>query len=881
METPLLSDRRNDGDLRKAIARFDQLTESKPLLSELARLLFSSADKIVNYPKALLALEDGKKPHEMQVVAKYERVESALQVSLPLPLSTPTLLEVCKFSHVSSCLSLVPRLINEIDFSIFAWAKPDNLEIYPLRYEGHFLGLILFVSDHGVEGRTDRSAKLQVLIQRFTKQLVQQFKPDLLKPTVVPAFSNKNDLQIEAFIGSPFPLVLTNENFKICAINQAAEDFFELVSADVEEKPLARLIPQLYENHHLHMLQGDKLRNIQYEVPLLTPAGCKKTASANFRFIRWSNREYWWITVIDVTQLRHYESLHKQQKNRLSTISDVMPTGLLQTDRDWQVTYANEMWCELTGLDRARLEGLNWLHFILPEDIESFVSELKYHVSRDRIYETKIQSAHAYQTQREWFNLKAKSLPANEGLVICLEDITQQERQNSRLLSMASTDELTQLTNRAFFFDRLSQATQQASRHAGFALLSIDLDNFKWINDSLGHNVGDLALRLISKHLVACVRDSDTVARIGGDEFMVLLPGCIDPHQVMRIAENIIFGNAELERFPTDLSLSVGIAMVEGYHLTDMNELLKQADLALYSAKKAGKRQACFYSTELSESFEQQMKLTHELRRGLRRNQFKVMYQLIWNSNDSKFIGAEALLRWQHPQDGLLSPDGFMETLENDGGIAEVSLFVIDQALADLKQWISHGLLPEQSHVSVNFSPKLFRIKDLQEQVAQVLRKHKLPGSALMVEITETTLFDDEISAQTMISKLQQLGIKIALDDFGTGYSPLAYLTKFTIDCIKIDKSFVLDMDSQKNKTIIKAVSLLAKELDLSLVAEGIETERAFQYLKQLDCHYFQGYFFHKPAFSEEVVNKLASRVEEGSMVPQNESQELYKYTKH
>lgn len=853
-------DRRKNNQLRNFIEDFDQIADKSELLKEWVDCFFNAADKINNYPRAMLVVTKNENPQYHQVIACYSGLDYETKWALPFTIASPTLNEIHRATHLKTFYRMVPKLIEEIDFSVLGWQKPRHLDVYPLRYEGHYLGLLLFEPNAGVGvgGSITRQSKIQALLRHFIKKLVCHFKPELIQQTVIPALARQDDLQIEAFINSPVPIVLTNEYFRIQAINSAAESFFDVRSADVEETPLARMIPQIHDNQHLNLLQASNEKDHQYNVLLVTRNGTKKYANISFHYIRWSNREYWWVTLIDVTQLRQFQNLHKQQSARLRTIADVMPTGLLQTNGDWEVTYANEMWCELTCTKRDLLQDLNWLHFISPDDIEPFVLELKHHVQMGIVFEIKVKSTIVRNTGHAWFNVKAKSLPNNEGLVICLEEITHHIEQADRLLAMASTDELTQLVNRTFFFDRLSHACQQASRHNRFSLLSIDLDNFKWVNDSLGHDFGDACLKIVARHLLNCVRDSDTVARIGGDEFMILLSDCSDPLQSMRIAEHIISGNPELEAFPVILSFSVGIVMIEDAQKTDMNQILKQADLALYSAKNSGKRQACFYSTELSNVFEKKMVLTQALRLAVKHSQFSVVYQLVWNNQQQRFIGAEALLRWQRNPQQMLTPDTFIELLENDGGIAEVTYFVVDQALAALKNWIHHGYLPEQSHIAVNFSPKLFRVKGLREEISKLLQKHKMDGSSLMVEITESTLFHDESSAQFMINELQKLGIKVALDDFGTGYSPLTYLTKFSIDCLKIDKSFILDIESSKSQTIIKAIALLTQELNLSLVAEGVETDKSFDYLAQLNCCNFQGFLFHVPCNADKVTTQLA-----------------------
>ncbi|MCG8311960.1 MAG: EAL domain-containing protein [Pseudomonadales bacterium] len=855
-----MDDRRSDSFLRTSIKRFDDLVEQSKDYPQASRLFFETIAKLCQYPNIFIALSDTQKSENFNVVASYQSISDTSKTTLPITINARILQTIRNLNSSSSCSTLVPTLLEQLDFSMLGWKQPKDLELYPLRYQGHFLGILVCETRKRAGNRTDNLPRIQVLLRRFIEYTVKTSRPHLVANDIVPEFMQKEDLQIEAFINSPIAILLTNENFKINACNRPAERFFEIKGSDYEQRSLSSLLPEITDNQQLLMLQADKSKIFEYETPIITKSGQQKIGIANFRFLSWNNKNYWWVSIIDITKQRYYENLHHSHTQRLQTISDVTPTGLLQTNSDWEVVYANDMWCELTGSEKEELEGFNWLHFIAPEEIEGLITNLKLQAELGDIYSCKVRSATLFKTGREWFNLKAKPLPNNDGLVVCLEDITKQEEQHQRLLTMASIDSLTQLTNRAFFFDRLTQACHFAQRSQGFTLLSIDLDNFKWINDSLGHNVGDLALRIVSNHLLNCVRDTDTVARIGGDEFMILLPGCNDPHQVLRVSEKIISGSPEMSLFPTDLTLSVGIALVEDQEKMETNELLKQADFALYSAKNAGKNQACFYSTELSVALERELLISQLIRRGLKNKQFEVYYQLIWNSHLDCYAGAEALLRWHHPEEGILAPEKFISSLEGNGGMPEVSLYVIDESLRNLKRWINCGLLHETAHVAVNFSPKLFRIKDLPKRITTILEKHQMPGSALMVEITESTLFDDEVLAQTMISKLQQLGIRVALDDFGTGYSPLAYLTKFTIDCIKIDKSFVFDVDSKKNQAIIRAIASLANDLDLTLITEGIESNETFQYIESLKCRYYQGFLFHKPDNSEGTESTLLKR---------------------
>jgi len=850
------SDRRQDAALRDYVAKLDRLIDGAsfgnlPKKEEVFDAIMNLLYKINEYRQVLICRYDAPKD-EFIAIACHSSITTSNTSQIILPalvksISTGKIL-------VQSDQILINSLAGLFDHSEVGWEKPYEMDVFPLRFNGQLIGFVAADVSLIRHSKNMRLQRARVVLQRLVHYLASMVDPNLVKQALESTISDKSDIQIEAFINSPVPIILTNEYFRVSACNEAAEGFLNTKSDYVEEKQLTDIIPELWGIvKKLSLNVGFSESNINsVDIYVTGLSGESKQATVYFRKIIWGGESYWWVTLLDITELREIEQLNKTQKTKLKTISDVAPMGLLQTDRDWKVNYVNDMWCELTGMSKTELDDLKWLHFIPVNLINTFLSNLRSSLNSNTAFQFKVKTDATSSAGEKWLNIKAKSLPNKEGLIVCLEDVTAFELQNQKFLSMASTDGLTGLTNRDFFLDRLHQACLHASRGDGFALLSIDLDNFKWINDSLGHDVGDMALQKVAEHLTSHVRATDTVSRIGGDEFMVLMPTSNDPHQVAHIAESIIQNCKKIDNFKHEISLSVGIAIVDDGQTIDMNQLLKRADLALYSAKNAGKRQIYFYSTEMSTEIEQQLELTFQLRRALKRRELKVYYQLVWNEERSCFTGAEALLRWHQNEENIVGPDKFIELLEADGQIEDVTWFVMDEALAQLRAWIDLGALNiDDCHISVNFSGRMFRSQELEKAITGLLQKYSLPGHVLVIEITETSILDDEKLANKALKSLRESGVKIALDDFGTGYSPLTYLTNLLIDIIKIDKSFIQNLHLENHKYVVESVISLAAKLNLRIIAEGVEDQAMYDFLMAKACPLYQGFLFSRPSLPE------------------------------
>ena len=434
---------------------------------------------------------------------------------------------------------------------------------------------------------------------------------------------------------------------------------------------------------------------------------------------------------------------------------------------------------------------------------------------------------------------------AHNYVLLMTDDITDQHAADARIRYMAYHDNLTNLPNRVLFSQRLTEALEVALQVGTIsAVLCLDLDHFKHVNDTLGHHVGDLLLRAVALRLRSALREQDTLARTGGDEFSVVLPALSHASEAEKIASRlieIIRAPFDVEGYMLSVGLSVGIAMVDSEN-GEQSRLLRCADMALYEAKRNGRNRFEYFTEALEEAAVKRQLIENDLREAINTGQFRLYYQPITNCHSTEIIGYEALMRWHHPVKGIIMPDDFIPVAEETGLIHALGAYALHEACREAASW------PTRQSVAVNLSPLQFKSNALLSVIETALRKSGLAPERLEVEITESVLLDNTSDNINVLARLKALGVQIALDDFGTGYSSLSYMRSFPFDKIKIDKSFISDMHySRESLAIIRAITGMSSSLDIKITAEGVESLEQFEQLKKEGCTLFQGYYFGYP----------------------------------
>lgn len=430
------------------------------------------------------------------------------------------------------------------------------------------------------------------------------------------------------------------------------------------------------------------------------------------------------------------------------------------------------------------------------------------------------------------------------------------ENANIQLQQYAYQDGLTDLPNRRYFYEKLQSLV--SIKGMKFALIFIDLDGFKEVNDSLGHDYGDLLLHQVATRLQSCITTKDTVARLGGNEFTLILEGVNSPDEASKIAEAVkssLMQSIKVKKETVYVTASIGLTFFPADGLT-VEELVRRADQTMYLSKNKGRNRYEFFSYAIEEKATEKRRLIEEIRTAIVKNQFELFYQPIFSIDGKSVPKAEALIRWNHPERCLIGPNEFIPVAEKNGLINDIGQWVKSQAIQDTVQF---NVLSEKAiQVSVNTSPlEIDRAGCWVDEWIVASKKYQLPANTILIEVTENTLMDPDSSIQRQLKRLSTINIDIAIDDFGVGYSSLAYLQRLDIDILKIDRSFINDIESNDNSiALVKAIITMAHNLDVMVVAEGVETQKQYDLLKQLACDYIQGYIFSKAITKQEFMEK-------------------------
>ncbi|ELT3499191.1 cyclic di-GMP receptor MorA, partial [Pseudomonas aeruginosa] len=568
----------------------------------------------------------------------------------------------------------------------------------------------------------------------------------------------------------------------------------------------------------------------------------------------------------DISQQRRAE----RELRMAATVFEHSTAAIMVTDPAGYIVQVNDSFSRLTGYSPA--DVLDQQPRLLTADRQE-ANQLKHvlaSLQHSGSWEGEIlQKRKTGELYPSWVGITA--VRDEEGdlvsFVCFFSDISERKASERRIHRLAYYDALTHLPNRTLFQDRLHTALQQAERNGQWVVLMfLDLDRFKPINDSLGHAAGDRMLQEVATRLSACVSQDDTVARMGGDEFTLLLPSQGDREialkRAIQVAELILGRLArpftlEGREFFVTASIGVALSPQDG---AELSLLMKNADTAMYHAKEMGKNNFQFYQAEMNARTLERLELESDLRRALELGEFVLHYQPQFTGDGRRLTGAEALLRWQHPRRGLVPPSEFIPVLEEIGLVAQVGDWLLAEACKQLRSW--HKAKVRVPKVSVNLSARQFADGQLGERIAAILYETGIPPACLELELTESILMSDVAEAMQILSGLKRLGLAIAVDDFGTGYSSLNYLKQFPIDVLKIDRSFVDGLPhGEQDAQIARAIIAMAHSLNLMVIAEGVESQAQLDFLREHGCDEVQGYLFGRPMPAEQFGMLYASDV--------------------
>jgi len=579
-------------------------------------------------------------------------------------------------------------------------------------------------------------------------------------------------------------------------------------------------------------------------------------------FLNWSLRRRVAVRTAELTTTMNELS---ESKKHFEVLVSTTPVGVFETDDTGACVYVNDRWLEISGISRGEALGSGWVKALRPDFRERVFAEWMEAVQKARPVQLEL-CLRRPDGKDTWVLAQASPVHGERGKLTgyigSMTDISEMKTAESRIAFLAHHDALTELPNRVLSRDRVEVAMAFAERSGQkVALLFLDLDHFKTVNDSLGHTTGDALLRSVSARLRGCVRDTDTISRQGGDEFLVVLAEISDTDAVAATAAKILGSMSDpfaIEGHELGVSASAGIAVYPDDG-TDFDTLLKKADTAMYNAKEAGRNTYRFFTEQMNVDAVEHLRIRAGLRRALENAEFVLHFQSQIELATGRVVGAEALIRWNHPEMALVPPARFIPIAESSGMIVEIGGWVLREACRQAVEWRDAGF--PALVVAVNLSAMQFKRGDLQQTIVGILNETGLEPSLLELELTESIMIGDTEMVLETVRRLKAIGIKLSLDDFGTGYSSLSYLKRFPLDKLKIDQSFVRDMIRDADSAaIVRAIIQLARALNLRTIAEGVEDENVVEHLRLLHCDEGQGYHFARPMPAREFLAYLSAR---------------------
>ncbi len=573
-----------------------------------------------------------------------------------------------------------------------------------------------------------------------------------------------------------------------------------------------------------------------------------------------------YLLISALTRHRHGLRALARSEARFRATFNQAAIGIMETRCDGRILRVNQKLCEIFGYTEDEILAMSHQDITHPDDFAASL-ERRARLLAGELAPSTVDKRYVHKNGSEiWVAISTSLVRDADGapdyFVNMIECINERRQLQENLEHLARHDSLTQLPNRALFYNRLQHALGQARRRNWVTgVMFIDLDRFKAINDTLGHAVGDELLQQVAARLMSCVRADDTVGRLGGDEFAVVLSELAQEQSATVVAQKILdlLGQPfQLEKHEVFVTVSIGIATCRAGEC-DVDSMISNADAAMYDAKKLGRNNYQLYAATMSERAMEKLLLEKELRYALARNEMLLNFQPKVNLKSGEITGFEALLRWHRTGGEIVPPVVFIPVIEDCGLIEEIGEWVLRSTCAQISEWQKAGLQPVP--VAVNLSPKQFNRNDIADTIKRALNDYAIDPALLELEITESAAMDDAEGAIAALANLKALGVRIAIDDFGTGYSSLSYLTRFPIDSLKIDRSFVTNLpDSEDGASIARAIINMAQSLRLKVVAEGVETAAQLEFLAANYCDEIQGYYFSRPVPADQATEMLVSK---------------------
>jgi diguanylate cyclase (GGDEF)-like protein/PAS domain S-box-containing protein len=653
---------------------------------------------------------------------------------------------------------------------------------------------------------------------------------------------------VQLGIHGDLPLCVVRDTGRSVTCEWANEAFTQLVSISADAivgEELSRLVEvdsavpeeqaptQLFHSQRQLTVKGSAVRS----------DGCRVAVVVTTL----PTRDQWWVVRLAVVDNQHIQSKLELSELRFAALAQHSPIPAFLSDVGMRLAHVNDAFTELLGTKDTDLLGTGWITYIHQSDVDRVMSGVQSALMGEPT-NLIIRMVTAEKDERQ-VDLRLAPFVApghGPGFIGTAEDITERMLLQLRLTHQAHHDQLTGLPNRTKMLEELDQVFARPRRPA--ALLFVDLDDFKVVNDSLGHNAGDKLLSIVAERLRTAVRPGDVVARFGGDEFVILCPGVTDEEAATTVAERVLttlHTEVHIGEITVRPSGSVGVA-IAGNAQACPQDLLRDADIAMYEAKNSGKNQFAVCGPDARQRARDALELVSDLQWAIRQQQLEVVYQPVVDMRTRKLVGVEALSRWTHPSRGQVSPEQFIALAEQHDLIVPLTELVLERACRQMAEWKKELGNRGPRQVNVNISPKQLSDPDLVTRIRGVLARYLLDPSCLCVEITEGALMGDLGLCRDNLVTLREMGIDIALDDFGTGYSSLALLWQLPVSCLKIDRRFVADLEAEEATTVVETITALANSLGLRTVAEGVERPVEARRLTEMGCVLAQGWLYAK-----------------------------------